>query len=59
MLASATPYFLFSDILKLPYIWGGLGKAGNSHIADEYATVEGLKLFEKSIATFLYKFANH
>lgn len=56
-LASATPYYLFSDILKKPYAWGGLGKAGNSHSKDEYVTLEGLKLFEKSIATFLFKFA--
>ena len=57
LLAGATPYYLFSEILRLPYTWGGLGKAGKSHVADEYATVDGLKLFEKSIATFLYKFA--
>jgi acetylornithine deacetylase/succinyl-diaminopimelate desuccinylase-like protein len=56
-LASATPYYLFSEILDIPYAWGGLGKAGNSHTENEYATLEGLKLFEKSIARFLYKFA--
>ena len=57
MLASATPYYLFSEILNTPFIWGGLGKAGNSHVADEYLAVESFKTFEKSIATFLYKFA--
>jgi acetylornithine deacetylase/succinyl-diaminopimelate desuccinylase-like protein len=57
LLASATPYYLFSDILKLPYSSGGLGRAGKSHIANEFATVDGLKIFEKSIATFLYKFS--
>jgi acetylornithine deacetylase/succinyl-diaminopimelate desuccinylase-like protein len=55
--ASATPYYLFSEMLNLPYTWGGLGKAGNSHIANEYASVEGLRLFEKSLSTFLYKYA--
>lgn len=55
--ASATPYYVFSDILGIPYTWGGLGRAGGSHAPDEYASVEGLKLFEQSIATFLYKFA--
>lgn len=57
-LASATPYYLFSEVLGIPYTWGGLGKAGNSHSENEYVTLDGLKLFEKSIATFLYKFAN-
>lgn len=55
--ASATPYYLFSEVLGIPYSWGGLGKAGRSHVSDEYFSVEGLKLFEKSIATFLHKFA--
>jgi acetylornithine deacetylase/succinyl-diaminopimelate desuccinylase-like protein len=55
--ASASPYYLFSQVLGIPYISGGLGRAGGSHTSDEYASVEGLKLFEKSIVTFLYKFA--
>ena len=54
--ASATPYYLFTDVLNIPYVWGGLGRAGKSHAPDEFATVEGLQLFEKSIATFLYMF---
>jgi len=57
MLASATPYYLFSQVLGIPYTSGGLGRAGKSHSRDEYASVEGLKLLEKSIATFLYFFA--
>lgn len=55
--ASATPYYLFSDTLGIPYTWGGLGRAGRSHAPDEYCSIEGLKLFEKSIVTFLNKFA--
>ena len=56
--SSATPYYLFSQVLEIPYVWGGLGRAGRSHAPDEYATVEGLRLFEKSIVTFLFKFAS-
>jgi acetylornithine deacetylase/succinyl-diaminopimelate desuccinylase-like protein len=56
LLASATPYYLFSNVLGIPYAWGGLGQAGGSHSVDEYATVAGLQLFEKSVATFLYEF---
>jgi acetylornithine deacetylase/succinyl-diaminopimelate desuccinylase-like protein len=55
--ASASPYYLFSRVLGIPYVWGGLGRAGGSHAPDEYASVDGLKLFEKSIVTFLHKFA--
>ena len=55
--ASASPYYLFTQVLGIPYVSGGLGRAGGSHTSDEYASVEGLKLFEKSIVTFLYKFA--
>lgn len=55
--ASASPYYLFSRVLGIPYVWGGLGRAGGSHAPDEYASVEGMKLFEKSIVTFLSKFA--
>ncbi|MBC8492285.1 MAG: M20/M25/M40 family metallo-hydrolase [Chloroflexi bacterium] len=56
--ASATPYYLFTDVLGIPYVWGGLGRAGRSHAPDEFATVEGLRIFEKSVATFLYMFAD-
>ena len=56
--SSATPYYLFSQVLGIPYVWGGLGRAGRSHAPDEFASVEGLRLFEKSIVTFLHKFAS-
>jgi acetylornithine deacetylase/succinyl-diaminopimelate desuccinylase-like protein len=58
LLPSATPYYLFTEVLRIPYIWGGLGRAGGSHAPDEFASVNGLRLFEKSIVTFMYMFAN-
>jgi acetylornithine deacetylase/succinyl-diaminopimelate desuccinylase-like protein len=57
LLASATPYYLFSQVLGIPYACGGLGQAGGSHSVNEFASVAGLNLFEKSVATFLYQFA--
>ena len=51
----AAPYFVFSRILKMPVISGGLGHGGRQHNPDEYMTVEGLREFEKFIVTFLYK----
>ncbi len=53
----AAPYFVFSRILKLPVISGGLGHGGRQHSTDEYMTVEGLKDFEKFVVTFLYNLA--
>ena len=55
--ASATPYYLFTDVLGLPFAWGGLGAAGGSHGPDEWCSVEGLKEMEKSLATYLSVFA--
>jgi len=50
----AAPYFVFSRILKLPVVSGGLGHGGRKHVANEYMTVTGLREFEKFVATFLY-----
>jgi len=55
---SATPYYLFTRILNLPFAWGGLGHGGRSHSVDEYCTVEGLRAYEKSLATFLWLFSS-
>lgn len=51
----AAPYFVFSRILRLPVVSGGLGHGGKQHNPDEYMTVEGLRDFEKFVVTFLYK----
>jgi acetylornithine deacetylase/succinyl-diaminopimelate desuccinylase-like protein len=53
----AAPYFVFSRILSLPVVAGGLGHGGRPHAANEYMTVEGLRAFEKFAATFLYLMA--
>ncbi len=53
----AAPYFVFSRILKLPVVSGGLGRGGRQHSPDEYMTVEGLRDFEKFVVTFLYGLA--
>ena len=54
----AAPYFVFSRILGLPVVSGGLGHGGRQHVANEYMTVRGLKDFEKFTATFLYGMAD-
>ena len=55
--ASATPYYLFTDVLGLNFAWGGLGTAGGSHGPDEWCSVAGLKALEQSAITFLTAYA--
>ena len=55
--ASATPYYLYPDVLDLDFAWGGLGAAGSSHAPDEWCSVAGLKDLAKSVATYLTMFA--
>jgi acetylornithine deacetylase/succinyl-diaminopimelate desuccinylase-like protein len=56
--ASATPYYLFTDVLGLNFAWGGLGTAGGSHGPDEWCSVAGLRALEESTCTFLTAFAD-
>jgi len=51
------PYFVFSRLLGLPVVSGGLGHGGRPHVANEYMTVKGLKDFEKFVTTFFYAMA--
>jgi len=57
MAAWSAPYYLFNRILKKPYVSGGLGHGGRAHSPNEYATLAGMKLFEKGIATFFWRYA--
>jgi len=54
---SATPYYLFTDVLGLNFAWGGLGSAGGSHGPDEWCAVGGLRDMQESLATFLAAYA--
>jgi len=51
------PYFVFSQILRLPVVSGGLGHGDYPHSPNEYMTVQGLRDFEKWVVTFLYQLA--
>ena len=55
--ASATPYYLYSDVLGLDFVWGGLGSAGGSHGPDEWCSLQGLQDLEGAAAAFLAAFA--
>ncbi len=54
---SATPYYLYTDVLGVPFVWGGLGWAGGSHGPDEWCSVQGLRDLMRSTAAFLDAFA--
>lgn len=56
-IAGSAPFYLFSRVLRLPFVMGGLGHGGRAHSPNEYATVEGMRLFEKSVVQFVYEFA--
>jgi acetylornithine deacetylase/succinyl-diaminopimelate desuccinylase-like protein len=53
----AAPYFAFSRSAGLPVVAGGLGHGGHAHARNEYFVVEGLRRFEKFVATLLCGFA--
>ncbi len=56
-IAGSAPMYLFSNVLGMPFVMGGLGHGGRAHSPNEYATLEGMRLFERSVAAFLQRFA--
>lgn len=56
-LAGSAPFYLFTRVLGQPFAMGGLGHGGRAHSPNEYATVEGMRLFARSVARFLEEFA--
>jgi acetylornithine deacetylase/succinyl-diaminopimelate desuccinylase-like protein len=52
----AAPMYLFDQVLGIPFAFGGVGHGGRSHISNEYITLEGLRLFQKSMVDFLFEF---
>jgi acetylornithine deacetylase/succinyl-diaminopimelate desuccinylase-like protein len=52
-LSGSAPFYLFTEALNIPTVMGGLGHGGRSHSPNEYATLEGLKQYERSVASFL------
>lgn len=56
-IGGSAPFYLFSRVLKQPFTMGGLGHGGHVHSPNEFAVVDGIRLYEKSIVQFLYEFA--
>jgi acetylornithine deacetylase/succinyl-diaminopimelate desuccinylase-like protein len=55
--ASIPSVFFSEPPLNLPVIGAGLGRMGRPHEADEFFTVEGLRLYEKYVVAFLNEYA--
>ncbi|HEX7170763.1 MAG TPA: hypothetical protein VF206_08005, partial [Rubrobacter sp.] len=51
------PFYLFEQVLGLPFASGGAGHAGRAHAADEYATIAGLRSHMRQSIAFLHRFA--
>jgi acetylornithine deacetylase/succinyl-diaminopimelate desuccinylase-like protein len=52
------PFYLFEQVLGLPFASGGAGHAGRAHAADEYATIAGLRSHMRQSIAFLHRFAS-
>lgn len=57
MVAGSAPFYLFNDVLGIPWGGSGLGHGGNAHAPNEFAVVKGMKDYEKSVVTMMWKFA--
>ncbi|MDD4878618.1 MAG: M20/M25/M40 family metallo-hydrolase [Candidatus Nanoarchaeia archaeon] len=55
--AWSAPYYVFSNVLNLPFVRGGLGQGDGEHSTNEYCTIDGIKQFEKFVVVFLNEFA--
>ncbi len=49
----SAPFYLFDRVLKVPYVFGGMGHGARQHSSNEYFRVDGLLDFEKSMVLTL------
>ena len=64
-LAGSAPYYVFTDVLKLPMVMGGIGYGSGAHAPDEFMVIEpasgskiaGLAAVEKFYVDLLYALA--
>jgi acetylornithine deacetylase/succinyl-diaminopimelate desuccinylase-like protein len=57
--AGAAPMYLFSDVLGLPYAFGGVGHGAGSHGPNEYILLNDVTPFMKSVASFFFRYGAH
>ncbi len=52
--AGAAPLHLFTDVLGIPFAFGGLGHGGRPHAPDEYLSVESMRDYFRGVTSFLF-----
>ncbi len=55
--AGAAPMYLFTEVLGLPFAFGGVGHGGRSHAPNEYLMLDGYRSLQRCIVSFLFDFA--
>ena len=58
LVSGSAPLYVFTQTLGIPLAIGGLGHGGSQHAPNEYATIEGMRLFEHSMAAYLLRLAD-
>jgi acetylornithine deacetylase/succinyl-diaminopimelate desuccinylase-like protein len=49
----SAPFYVFDRMLKIPYVFGGMGHGARAHSSNEYISVPGILDFEKSMVHVL------
>jgi acetylornithine deacetylase/succinyl-diaminopimelate desuccinylase-like protein len=57
LVAGSAPYYLFDQVLGVPWGSPGLGHGGKAHAPNEFAVVSGMNDLEKSVTTVFWKYA--
>jgi len=57
--AGAAPMYLFSEVLGIPFAFGGVGHGAGSHGPNEYILVDDVTPFMKSVASFFFRYSAH
>lgn len=58
MMAGSAPFYLFDQVLGIPWGGVGLGFGGRAHAPNEFAVVKGMREFEKSVITVMWKYSD-
>lgn len=56
MMAGSAPFYLYDQVLGVPWGGVGLGFGGKAHAPNEFAVVKGMRDFEKSVMTVMWKY---
>jgi acetylornithine deacetylase/succinyl-diaminopimelate desuccinylase-like protein len=57
--AGAAPMHVFSEILGIPYVFGGVGYGAGAHGPDEFIVANDVGPFMQTVVRFFYRYAEH